>query len=431
MLLHHPSASWNLTYGDDAVGGPLLLETQGKPLFRAMHCALDGQPEAPLTQSVASYVRKGGCAILQSKGTFPGQAPVEILQTQRIAANTIRFTYDITWKAEGAPLKQGLELGSLRLEGNWTRYLALSPREVAQTPPEWRPLPQDLDKTPLVLAPIPTVLLLEDQEGRRLEYGLGHDLWRWQKGLNGEFLHATNRLTLSRDQEGLLLQRHVAYCDPQEEARLAARLQSTPPFAADPESGAPGRPVPVSCPEKRQYRFQAYLSWSEPALAPQPLSPESSPLELTCTQQGGLQNLSQAIPEGVPPCLVLNLATIPFPQNSHVERDATPGAPPCWESRAFQALFRRCLRQIANAGAEGTLILKGVAPGECQRASHLARRGEALPHWDLSAILETLAWARQILPETWSLRADVAAPWDLLPSLSVLGAPSGFRHAQE
>ncbi len=429
MFLSHPSASWTLTYGDDTVIGPLCLETQGKPLFRAMHCALDGRQEAPLTPGAPSAVRKGGCAIVQSKGTFPGRGPVELLQTQRIAGNTIRLTYDISWKAEGVPLNQGMELGSLRLEGNWVRYLLFSPGKVLQETPEWQPLPQDLEKTPLVFSPIPVVLLLEDQEGRRLEYGLGQDLWRWQKGLNGDFLHATNRLTLSRDREGLVLRRHVAFCDPQEEARRAALLQSDPRFAADPESGREARPVPVSCPEKRQFRFQAYVAWSEPALSPvAPVPPGAK--ELTANTQG-IQNLSQAIPEGAPPCLLLDLSAISFPPASHVGRAGEPMAPPCWEGRAFQAVFRRCLRQIANAAPQGTLILRGVFPGECQWPSHLARRGASLPHWDLPAILESLAWARQLLPEAWTLQVDEKAPWTLLPSLSALGAPSGFRHAQE
>ena len=430
MLLKHPSASWRLTYEDGAANGPALLESQGAPLFHDMHCRLDAVADHGLP-STASHVRKGGCAVFRSTELFRHPAPVEVAQTQRLSANLLRLTYDISWKDANTPLKEGLEVGSLRLDGAWEKYLALSTPGEAQAAPAWKPLPRTPEEATLVLSPIPVVLLLEDQKGRRLEYGLGDDLWRWQKGLNGEFLHGTGRLVLSRDAQGLLLRRYVTFCDPQEEERLAARKQEEDPrfrASVDEEGNPiPAKAVPVSCPEKRAYRFHSYLAWSEPLLAGAPPLP-SPPLELSCTPQG-IQGLRELAPAS-PLCLSLDLAALPIPP--HGRRNGEAGAPPCWESRPFQSLFRRCLRQLASLAPAGTLVLKGATPGWCSLPTHLARSGAPLPHWDLPALLECLVWARQALPEEWTIRVlPGAGVWALLPSLSALGAPSGFRNAPE
>ena len=252
-----------------------------------------------------------------------------------------------------------------------------------------------------------------------------------QKGLNGEFLHGTGRLVLSRDAQGPLLRRYVTFCDPQEEARLAARKQEEDPrfrASVDEEGNPiPAKAVPVSCPEKRAYRFHSYLAWSEPLLAGAPPLP-SPPLELSCTPQG-IQGLRELAPAS-PLCLSLDLAGLPIPP--HGRRNGEAGAPPCWESRPFQSLFRRCLRQLASLAPAGTLVLKGATPGWCSLPTHLARSGAPLPHWDLPALLECLVWARQALPEEWTIRVlPGAGVWALLPSLSALGAPSGFRNAPE
>ena len=430
MLLKHPSASWRLTYEDGAANGPALLESQGAPLFHDMHCRLDAVADHGLP-STASHVRKGGCAVFRSTELFRHPAPVEVAQTQRLSANLLRLTYDISWKDANTPLKEGLEVGSLRLDGAWEKYLALSTPGEAQAAPAWKPLPRTPEEAPLVLSPIPVVLLLEDQKGRRLEYGLGDDLWRWQKGLNGEFLHGTGRLVLSRDAQGLLLRRYVTFCDPQEEERLAARKQEEDPrfrASVDEEGNPiPATAVPVSCPEQRAYRFHSHLAWSEPLLAGAPPLP-SPPLELSCTPQG-IQGLRELAPAS-PLCLSLDLAGLPIPP--HGPRNGGDDAPPCWESRPFQSLFRRCLRQLASLAPAGTLVLKGATPGWCSLPTHLARSGAPLPHWDLPALLECLVWARQALPEEWTIRVlPGAGGRALLPSLPALAPPSGFRNAPE
>ncbi len=440
MKLTHPGATWRLRYDDGAAAGPRSLETQGTPLFQDMQCRVDGMDDTRLSQTKARHFHKGGCAVFEGSGEFSRGIPMGVRQTQRVAANTMRVTYDVKWP-KATSLKEGLELGSVKLAGEWRQYLAVTTGGAARAP-QWQDLPQDLKAAPLRLSPIPEILVLKDAQGRRLEWGLGDDLWRWAKGLNGEFLHAKGELRLEAlPQGGLFLRRFVALCDPGEEARLAKLLEKDPRFlppvnAKAPEAGvdenaddsAAPTPVqtpeiPVSQPEARVYRFSAYLAWSEPALTPQP--PAKPPVELSVSENGLDGKALAALAADGAPCVALDLATFPLPIQGR--RNAKKDAGTCWESRPFQNLFRRCVRQLAQSSASGALILRGVAPGWCDVAAHETRKGKAA-HWDLPAILETLAWARQALPVGWTIQAPVEGVWSELPSLSALGAPSGFRN---
>ncbi len=442
MELTHPQATWKLLYDDGAAAGPCSLETQGAVLFQDMQCRVDGTDDARLSQTKARHFHKGGCAVFEGSGEFARGIPVGVRQTQRVAANTLRVTYDIKWPKATA-LKEGLELGSAKFPGEWRRYLAVTSENASDA--QWKELPQDLKSAPLRLSPIPEVLVLEDVQGRRLEWGLGDDLWRWNKGLNGEFLHAKGELRLEAlSQGGLFLRRFVALCDPEEEARFAKLLENDPRFlppapAEDAEadaaeaSGEPGAApavqapeIPVSQPEARVYRFSAYLAWSEPALISQVTA--ESPVVLPVSENGLDGKALSGLCEKGAPCVALDLAGFPLPVQGR--RDGDKNASACWESRPFQNLFRRCVRQLAQSSEGGVLVLRGVAPGWCVTAAHETRKSQAL-HWDLPAILETIAWARQALPAAWVIRVPMEGIWKELPSLSALGAASGFRNGEE
>ena len=71
-------------------------------------------------------------------------------------------------------------------------------------------------------------------------------------------------------------------------------------------------------------------------------------------------------------------------------------------------------------------MLENLMPGWCDTAVHQHRKGEAR-HWDLCAILDCIAWARQILGREWRIYAPQSGIWQELPSLACLGAESGFR----
>lgn len=415
MKLNHPNADWIIEYTDGRAVGPRKIESQGSTLLSFVHCRIDGVNDDELDTRKVRHFHKGGCAVFEGDGEFPS-AQVRLKQTHRIAGNAIRATYDLTWP-KATPLKSGLELGSMVLAGAWKKYFVVN---ADSTDAEWIQIPEELS-TPLVIAPIPAAIVLEDAKGRRLEVGLGDDLWRWQKALNGEFLHATGRLELTRSGNRMTLRRYVAFCDAAAEAKAAAALAKDPRFMPG-EDGAPAKEVPVSQPEARNYRFTSYLAWSAPEIE-QDWSVKNDARTIEFDKNGELVRADlEAIGES--PKLALDMASMPIDDSSrHAGKE---NAMPCWQSRKTQSLYRRVIRQLANFSQEGTLVLKNLTPGFCDIAVHESRRANA-EHWDLPTIIDTLAWTRQILGTGWTILTPQEGIWKEMPSVSALGAPTGFR----
>ena len=425
MEIRHPSSPWCLVFTDGHATGPQRLLVGDSALFSFMHCRVDGVSDDALIPALSHHYHKAGCAVFEGAGAFGEGTPARLGETLRVAANAARLTYDLAWPKD-TPLKSGFEAGSLVLRGNWQRFFLVTPEADASGAPEWRDLPAQ-GESPISLSPVPAAIVLENAAGQRLEVGLGDDLWRWSNGLNGEFLHGIGKLELSRSGSNFSLRRWVTLCDPEAEAKAAAKLDAK--RAADfakrqkkaaqegKELTAPA-PVPVSQPEARPYRFNAYFAWSAPELA------AAAPADLPVVPVGP-NGLARADLEalGAAPRLRLDLATLPLPENARRARTALP----CWEARATQRLFRRVIRQLADFAREGTLALDGLTPGWCDIATHANRSGTAR-HWDLSAILDTAAWARQTLGPGWTIAVPQTGFWSELPSLAALAAESGFRN---
>ncbi|MBR6471141.1 MAG: hypothetical protein IKS83_05050 [Victivallales bacterium] len=430
MEISHPHASWTLLYENGRGTGPQKLQLDGKTLFSFMHCRIDDVSDDALESTQAHHFHKSGMAVFEGAGQFTQGAPVRLRQIHRIAVNTVRLTYDLSWPKATSLLK-GLELGSVILSPSFRRFFVVTPESQA---PQWRDLPAP--GAPAVnLSPLPAAVVLENDRGQRFEYGLGDDLWRWHQGLNGDYLHATARLEISRTSGGrVALRRWLAECDSDLEAKLAEAANAKLRLAAlqranealkngeEDTSEANVPTVPVSQPMQRDYRFTAYFSWSAPELIPVvPAGVSPSPLPLS--KHGDCDRSALAEPVNTP-AFLLDLATLPFLDASRRSGKAT--GKPCWKSNQAQSLFRRIIRQLSDFAPEGTLILQNLAPGWCDTGTHENRK-RAARHWDLCAILDQIAWARQILGSGWCLVAPQTGLWAELPSLSCLGAESGFR----
>lgn len=428
----HPTASWCLRYEPGKAFGPESLESQGARLLGSVYCAIDGVRDyEALASGKVRHFHKGGIAVFEGEGTWGSGVAARLRQSQKVSANTCRMTYDLDWP-KASSLKTGLEIGSVQLPGAWKRYFLVEP---GISKILWHEIPENFKGE--TLSPIPAAIVLEDKDGRRVEWGLGDDLWRWAKGLNGEFLHATGRLVLSLGENGLSIRRFASFCDPEAEAKAAEALKASDPRfcavdmsgifgsesgeAPDGEPSAPKvKEVPVSQPDPRRYRFGAYFAWSDPMLASKEGIDGAAPVEIA-PKAGVPRRTLEAL--GKTPRLEIDLATLPVESNAR----HTHGALPCWESRNTQGAYRRLIRQINDYSREGLLVLRNMTPSWCDVGSHVSRHGET-PHWDLPAILETMAWTRQALAPGWRIAVSQEGVWSELPSLSALGAPSGFRN---
>ena len=429
MEISHPQASWTLLYENGRGTGPQKLQLNGKTLFSFLHCRIDGISDDALETRKAHHFHKGGMAVFEGDGVFTQGAPVKLWQTHRIAANTVRLTYDVSWPKETA-LSKGLELGSVILAPSFQRYFIVTPET---TSPKWCKIPA-AGEAPISLSPLPAAVVLENDNGQRFEYGLGDDLWRWTQGLNGEYLHATGRLEISRTSGGrVALRRWLAECDSELEAKLAAAansklrqeaLQRQKAAASEAEAtDLENVPVvPTSQPIPRDYRFTAYFAWSAPELLP--ALPEGATLQEPALSKRGDFERAALQELGEEPALRIDLARLPFAEVARCS--GKTNGKPCWESNSAQTLYRRLIRQLADYAPQGTLLLQNLTPGWCDTGAHENRKRLAR-HWDLCAILDQVAWTRQILGPNWTIVAPQSGIWAELPSLSCLGAESGFR----
>ncbi|MBR4519214.1 MAG: hypothetical protein IKO65_09465 [Victivallales bacterium] len=429
MEISHPQASWTLQYEEGRGTGPQKLQIAGKTLFSFMHCRIDDVSDDAVSSTRSHHFHKGGLAVFEGEGVFTQGPAAKLRQTHRIAANTVRMTYDLSWP-KATPLAKGLELGSVVLSPSFQRFFVVAPGIDA---PAWRKIPATGEPA-VSLSPLPTAIVLENERGVRFEYGLGDDLWRWAQGLNGEYLHATSRLEISRTTGGrVALRRWVAECDSALEQKLATAattklqqeiLKRRQELVAQGETpdDKPLPTVPVSQPEQRDYRFTAYFAWSQPELitaVPEGIVPQE--VKLNAKGEFSCENLS-ALDDS--PALLLDLAKLPA--TTQARRADKADAPLCWESNQAQNLYRRIIRQLASRSSKGTLVLQNLAPGWCDTGSHENRKRSAR-HWDICALLDQIAWTRQVMGADWTIVAPQNGLWAELPSLACLGTESGFR----
>ncbi len=415
MDIIHSQAQWCQQFTDGHASGPQRLVVDETALFSFMHSRVDNHSDDDLVPSRSHHYRKGGCAVFDGEGVFAVGAPIELAQTVRTAANASRVTYDLLWP-KSTSLTTGLELGSVVLRGNWKRFFQVKPDQLDE--PKWQAMPA-AGAAPISISPLPAAIVFENEKGQRLEFGLGDDLWRWNKGLNGPFLNGVGKLEISRTGNNFSLRRWVTQCDAAAEAQAAQQRDSQ--AAKDAPEGVTPPPSPVSQPEARPYRFNAYFAWSAPELEPE--WDAAADAKVVAVSANGIQR-ADLERLGDSPKLALDVKELPLPANAR--RNGKADGAPCWCSRGAQGLFRRIIRQLANYSPCGVLVLQNFTPGWCETAAH-ANRSKAALHWDLSAMLDLAAWTRQCLGPEWVIIAPQDGIWQDMPSLTAIGAESGFR----
>ncbi len=438
MQIIHPLAHWQLTYDDELAALPQGLALYGMPLCGALHNAIDGVTEAHARAEQTHHYRKGGCALYEAVAVFPNGARLQL--TTRTAGNCQRQTNDLLWPQK-TRLRESFELGSARLDGDWKRCFAVMQGDDLQKAPAWRELPQEKGAS-LTFDALPAALVLENADGLRLEIGLGDDLWRWQKALNGAYLSANQQFTITRLADGLALRRFLAQCDAAAEEAAAAERTRLAQLAAEKrradeaarrradgeeEADAEEAPVavpesPASQPEGRPYRFESYLAWSAPALAADAAA-WAAAVPVPLNKHGALDRAAlEAL--GDEPALALDLTQLPL-----AKENCRPDGLPCWKSRRVQTLYRHIIRQLAAYAPKGVLRLDGgFAPGWCVCGQHVKRSG-SVAHWDHDALVQAAVWTRQILGDEWVIVAPQSGVAAEMPSLQALFAKTGFRGA--
>ena len=124
MEISHPQATWTLQYEEGRGTGPQKLQLDGKTLFSFMHCRIDDVSDDAVSSTRAHHFHKGGLAVFDGEGVFTQGPAVNLRQIHRVAANTVRLTYDLSWP-KATPLVKGLELGSVLLAPSFRRFFVV------------------------------------------------------------------------------------------------------------------------------------------------------------------------------------------------------------------------------------------------------------------------------------------------------------------
>ncbi len=389
MMTIQLPGGWLLRHGQKTCGGPAELAWNGKTVLRDFQCRFDALTDAAFAVRTVRFFRKGGQGVASSEGQVNPLTGNALRQITRYGANAARVTWDVAWRKDTAA-KIGVEIGSATLVGVWRRVLVIPDFAAwanGQTA-QWHDLQPG--KT-LVISPIPLAVVGERDDGVQVEFSMGFDVWRWQRGL-GDFGPGSSQVAFTVNDQDVTFQRQI--------------LRG-------------GEDV---VPAAREYRFCSQIAWRAPAPAAPAAFPPAAPLAFQA-DGNGLAALPAAGSDGVL-SFALDFAAMPVAPSAR--RDDGSGLP-CWESNVTQRAARRAIRQIAAAGATGFLRLDGLTPGRCQDGSHCDRKHGAA-HWDLQGILTFAAWARQCLGDGWTMTAPQPHdPWLLLPSLADPLAVTGFR----
>ena len=137
---------------------------------------------------------------------------------------------------------------------------------------------------------------------------------------------------------------------------------------------------------------------------------------------GSKQGLDLSQYSGGPVCL--DYAKLPCVEEAFRSGLDAGAKLPCLETSQAISALKRCIRQLAETGKEGTLVIRNLEPGFCNTGSHVTKKGSRL-HWDLYDILTFASWAKNCLGEGWRLCCPQEL-WHELPSLAGLHLPNGY-----
>jgi len=380
--IQNASGEWTAVHAQGRCGGPRGLSVLGTEVLSQFAFKFNGYGDDML-HSKSKVYHKGGQTVFESDGRYPG-GPA-LTQVCRYARNTMRVTWDLNWP-KGAVPKEPVELGSCHLAGKWVRLGEVSADKEGGLSIKWTELKAG-DR--LEWGTFPLSMIFEREDGLRMEYSLGFDVWRWNYALG---MSNSRPVTVEVAEDGLELLRRI--CDAGTE---------------------------LVFPEAREYRFMAVLAWSWKGMAA-----AEEPCEVQEMAVDGKNGMDMQNLDADKAILVDFGKSICQETVRRMGEDGSRRAL-CLEHKNAIGMFKRVVRQLSASSDTGHLILKGLTPGLCWDGSHCDKKGLRL-HWDHQSLLILLTWAKSILKESWTVQCPVEGVLAELPSMAGLSLPNGFLY---
>ena len=97
----HPSLDWEAVHSGSGFGGPDRIALAGDELVRFCHNHIDDLDDRSIVTTQRKAFRRGGAAVVETRGYFPFGGEVKMAQTCRYAACHMRVTLDVNWPRGG------------------------------------------------------------------------------------------------------------------------------------------------------------------------------------------------------------------------------------------------------------------------------------------------------------------------------------------
>lgn len=349
------NGAWTAGHADTRPVGPCALDADGLPVMADLSVVYDDLDDQRAVLDSQRQTHKAGEVVVRAVGHLPFGGEPSIVWNARHTDRLIRFTVDLTMP-RGQVLRESLQVGSLRLPGDWTQLRAVDLDGAEHT--------VDLADAAITEWEHPgmlPVMVATRADGLQLELGLGGDLWRWAQGV---YPQAENRgvTRLTRGADGWQLSRHVSLAQ------------------ADVE------------PEYRKYRFTHYLAWL-PAGESAAATPDAVVARWRPNGDLALRQLGDLAPGQA---LIIDPLTLDCPEP--LFRDQEPKGL-CLSSSRVQKRLKRVVRQLANLEQQNFPVRFRLSVGQCRVGGHIDRGGQRL-HSDVGGLMDLAGWIRgQLGPE--------------------------------
>lgn len=374
---------WRTVF-DQEIAGKMSFHYSGQPILETGGVSFGKFSEHNAMISklrIHQYMDFDACKV-ESVSVIPFGSEPEIRRSTEFVGNHAKVIVDIDMK-KGFPADK-ISVDKILLPGNWQRIAFIedmSAKSSSANVIHWENLNDEKEFTRNSESPL-LVILLESDDGKMIEVGIGSDLWRW---ISAEKAGHNAKFCIKKCAKGISFIRNVV-CWP-EEIELDTRL----------------------------WRFTWYFSWLN----------VNNPIKSVSEKSVGLPLPGEKIKKVDPP--IYHLPVSGWHKSACAILENQPIDVPCLQSSIIKKHLKRWVRSMANQCCDETVYLTGLIPGVCESASHMERpKKQCLPHLNIFSLLDFWFWAYRQFRKTgndFRIVADGNYIWKELPSVIGLNQP--------
>jgi hypothetical protein len=282
---------------------------------------------------------------VDTRSVIPFGSEPAVLRKFEYYSNIIKITTDIRVKA---PVEGNVfSIDELLLQGKWKRFAVIGASKKKQINDKIKWKKASVSESPLYESKnLFGIILLESEDGVRIEIGTGFDIWRWN--IAQEMEDVDGKLIIELNKEGsVIIKRHI--------------------MCAENDFVIP----------KREWRFNWYMAWDT-----------------------GADSVSDSAVEPT----TISVNKFEWSDAGLVKEGDSILSAPCLHSKAARNRLKKWIRSQLDISRGKEVRIIDVKPHICGNPAHLERpKYDELLHWDLPDIIDLWFWANRQLRKKESL----------------------------